>query len=79
MIKLDDIFPIVNMGEETTAKIIGIYVYDENIYVPVIISSTDEFKVFQVFPQGIKAINGKIVEEFSKVIFAKKEVNKVFE
>jgi len=79
MIKLDDIFPIVNMGEETTAKIIGIYVYDENIYVPVIISSTDEFKVFQVLPQGIKAINGKIVEEFSKVIFAKKEVNKVFE
>jgi len=79
MIKLDDMFPIVNMGEETTAKIIGVYVYDENIYIPVIIASTDEFKVFQVLPQGIKAINGKIVEEFSKVIFAKKEVNKVFE
>ena len=79
MIKLDDMFPIVNMGKETTAKIIGVYVYDENIYIPVIIASTDEFKVFQVLPQGIKAINGKIVEEFSKVIFAKKEVNKVFE
>jgi len=79
MIKLDKMFPIISNGKETTAEIIGAFVYDENIYIPVIIASSDEFKVFHVLPLGIKDAGKTITEKFANVIFAKKEVNRVFE
>jgi hypothetical protein len=66
MIKLDNMFPIIHGGEETTATILGIHVYSENLYIPVIIASTDEFKVFQILPNGLKDAGKKTTEKFAE-------------
>ena len=73
MIKTGNIFPIVAGGKETTADILGVYVYEEGIYIPVIIASTDEFKVFQVLPNGLKDAGKKMVKEFASVVFDEAE------
>ena len=75
MIKLDSMFPIMSKGQETTADILGVYVYDENVFIMTIIAATDEFKVFQILPNGMKDAGKKITEEFAKVIFSKEENN----
>jgi len=69
MIKVENIFPIIANGKETTADMLGVYVYDENIYIPVIIESTDEFKVFQILAKGLKDAGVKVTKEFAKIVF----------
>lgn len=54
MIRLDTQFPILHDGKETTAEIIGVFVHEEDIFMPVIIISTGEIKVYQIMPNGLK-------------------------
>lgn len=70
MIKVESIFPILSGGRETTADILGVYVYEETMFIPTIILSTNEFKVFQILPNGLKDAGKKITKEFSEVVFA---------
>jgi hypothetical protein len=77
MIKTGDIFPIVDKGKETTANILGVYVYEENIYMPVIIDATNEFKVFHILPHGLKVAGRGITEELSKIVFVPEEQTRI--
>jgi hypothetical protein len=77
VIKVENIFPIISKGKETTADILGVYVYDENVYLAVIIGSTNEFKVFFLLPNSLKDAGKKITQEFAKVVFMPEENTKL--
>lgn len=61
-------FPILHSGVETYADIVGVYVQDEIIYIPVIIAANNELKVYQVLPNGLKQASKRMATEFAEFL-----------